>query len=245
MDNDTTSYPPLPAEAKYLKAKAPSTHATLTQTYSLCSSEQSSENAATPRHWSRVSVFKELDVDTMLDAQASHAHRSAIDSLTSRPTQRLRNQPDSFDSLLSDDASPLSPEDSRYPGRTEFNTSENEWIKSWRAFSSSRLMMLASILLVVMPLLYDTRILGKAGPSIKGAKASVIRRSRLQKKDFVDGNLVTRQAITDTNVCNRWSQQSALVNGTIYLYGGHTTTTADQTSGTEFRSYSSPICAEP
>lgn len=233
MDNDTTSYQPFPSETQYLKAKAPSLRARLPHTYSLSlPNEQSSEHAASRTHRTRVSVFTELDVDTMLDAQTSHANRSAIDFLTSRPTQRLRNQPDSFDSLQSDNASPISPDGSESSGRTEFSTSENDWTKSWRAFSSSRLLMLALVLLVAMPLLYDTPLLGKAGPSIIGAKAGVITGSGPQKKDFVDGELVTRQATTNTDVCNRWSQQSALVNGTIYLYGGHTTTTADQMSGT-------------
>ena len=174
-------------------------------------------------------MFKELDLDTMLDAPTIHAHRTAINFLTSRPTQRLRNQPDSFDSVQSDDDSPISADGSE---SSEITASENEWTTSWRIFSSSRLMMLALVMLVAMPLLYDTPVLGKAGPSIIGAKAGVIRRSGPQKRDFVNGALVTRQTITDTNVCNRWSQQSALVNGTIYLYGGHTTTTADQTSDT-------------
>lgn len=177
-------------------------------------------------------MFKELDLDTMLDTQTSHAHRTAIDSFTSRPTQRLRNQQDSFDSVQSDDASPISPDGSQSSAQSETTAFENEWTTSWRAFSSSRLMMLAFMMFVAMPLLYDTPVLGQAGPSIIGAKAGVIRSATLRKKDFVDGKLVTRQAPTDTNVCNRWSQQSALVNGTIYLYGGHTTTTADQTSGT-------------
>ena len=168
----------------------------------------------------------------MLDAQTSHAHRTAIESLTSRPTQRLRNQSDSFGSPQRDDASPISPDEFESSGQSELTISENEWITSWRTFSSSRLMMLALVLLVAMPLLYDTPLLGKAGPSIIGAKAGLIRRSGPQKKDFIDGELVTRQATSGPDVCNRWSQQSALVNGTIYLYGGHTTTTADQTSGT-------------
>lgn len=233
MDSDTTSYRPLPSEAEYLGVKAPSVRARPIHTYTRSfPSEQSSKHAASRRRRAKVSAFKELDVDTMLDAQTSHAHRTAIDSLTSRPTQRLRNQPDSFDLLQSDDASPISPNGSESSGQFEFTTFENEWTTSWRAFSSSRLMMLALVLLVAMPLLYDTPLLGVAGPSIIGAKAGVIRRSGPQKKEFVDGKLVTRQAITDTNVCNRWSQQSALVNGTIYLYGGHTTTTADQPSDT-------------
>lgn len=231
MDNDTASYPPLPSKVHYLKARAPSVSARPAPTYSpSLSSQHSFENAAPPAHRPRVSVFRELNVDTMLDAQTSHAHRTAIDSLTSRPIQPLRNHSDSFDSLQSDNASPISPNGSESSGQSEVTPFENEWMKSWRAFSSSRLMTLALVLLVAMPLLYDTPLVGRAGPSIIGAKAGLIRRSGPQKKDFMDGKLVTRQVSTD--VCNRWSQQSALVNGTIYLYGGRATTSADQSSDT-------------
>ena len=233
MDSDTPSYNPLPSQAQYLEAKALSVRARPAHTYtSSLPSQRSSDDAAYPRHRPRISVFKELNVDTMPDAQTSYAHKIAIDSLTSRPTQRLRNQPDSFDSLQSDDASPISQDGSESSDQYEFISSENLWMPSWRAFSSSRLMMLALVLLVAVPVLYDTTLLGKAGPSIIGAKAGLIRRSGPQRKDLVDGQLVTREAVTDTNVCNRWSQQSALVNGTIYLYGGHTTITADQMSDT-------------
>ena len=233
MDNDVASSQSLSSEALNLNAKAPTLRPRPAHTYSLSfPSEQSSKHAAYPRHRPRVSVFRELNVDTVLDAQTSHAHRTAIDSLTSRVTQTLRNQTDSFDSLQSDDTSPISSDGSECSGRSEFTPSETEWMASWRAFSSSRLMMLALVLLVAMPLLYDTPLLGKAGPSMIGAKAGLIRRTGPQKRELVDGKLVTRQAITDTDVCNRWSQQSALVNGTIYLYGGHTTTTAEQSSNT-------------
>ena len=233
MDNDVASSQSLSSEAQNLNARAPPLRPRPAHTYSLSfPSEQSSEHAANPRHRPRVSVFRELNVDTILDAHTSHAHRTAIDSLTSRGTQPLRNQPDSFDSLQSEDTSPISPDGSECSGRSGFSPSETEWMTSWRAFSSSRLMMLALVLLVAMPLLYDTPLLGKPGSSIIGAKAGLIRRTGPQKKELVDGNLVPRQAITDTDVCNRWSQQSALVNGTIYLYGGHTTSTAEQTSNT-------------
>ena len=233
MNNDTTSYRPLPSEPQYLKANTPSVRLRLAHPYSRSlPSEKFSKYAANWRQRPKVSAFKELDVDTILDAQTSHAHRTAIDSLSRSPTQRLHSRPDSFDSLQSDDGSPISPDGSESSDRPEFTTSENDWVTSWRALSSSRLMMLALVLLVAMPLLYDTPLLGKSGTSILGAEAGVIRRAGPQKKDFIDGKLVTRRDITDTDVCNRWSQQSALVNGTIYLYGGHTTTTADQTSDT-------------
>lgn len=41
-----------------------------------------------------------------------------------------------------------------------------------------------------------------------------------------------KRADTSTNICKRWSQQSALVNGTLYLYSGRSTTSADQTADT-------------
>ena len=232
MDNDTTSYRPFRNEVQYLEPNAPSLRPRPPPTYLPSLFNEQSSQHGNRKHRPRASVFKELDLDTMLDTQTSHAHRTAINSLTSRPTQRLRNQQDSFDSVQSDDVAPISPDGPESSAQSEISASENEWTTSWRAFSSSRLMMLALVMLVAMPLLYETPVLGKAGPSIIGAKAGVIRSAGPRKKDFVDGKLMTRQAVTDTNVCNRWSQQSALVNGTIYLYGGRTTTTADQTSGT-------------
>ena len=233
MDHDIASHQCLPNQAQYLQVKAPSLRPRLADTHSRSlPNEQSQRYAALRRHRPRVSAFKELNVDTILDAQTSHAHKIAIDSLTSRPTKRLRYQKDSFDSLQSDDASTASPNGSESSDSSEPSTPENEWTTSWRAFSSSRLMTLALILLVTMPLLHETPLLGKAGSSIVGVKAGPIRTSGPLKKDLVDGRLVARQANTDTDVCNRWSQQSALVNGTIYLYGGRSSTTADQKSNT-------------
>lgn len=39
-----------------------------------------------------------------------------------------------------------------------------------------------------------------------------------------------KRQTTDTDICKRWSGQSALVNGTVYYYGGRATTSADQTT---------------
>lgn len=194
--------------------------------------DSTSTHTTDRRRRPRVSVFKEIDVDLMLDAQTLHAQRAAIDILTSRPTAWLLDQAQSSDSLQTDEESLDSPDGSRCSDDLEYARLENEWTTLWSTFSSSRLMMLAVTLIVVIPLLYESPLLGKAGPSIIGAKAGVVERSRLQNKDFVDGKLVTRQAVTDTNVCNRWSHQSALVNGTIYLYGGRTNTDPAQTSDT-------------
>jgi len=42
--------------------------------------------------------------------------------------------------------------------------------------------------------------------------------------------LPAKRQTVSTDVCKRWSGQSAVVNGTVYYYGGRATTSADQTS---------------
>ena len=58
-----------------------------------------------------------------------------------------------------------------------------------------------------------------------GAEASIIRAADAK------GNIIKREN-TKTAVCNRWAQQSAVVNGTLYLYGGHSISTAGQSQNT-------------
>ncbi|RMY25647.1 hypothetical protein D0867_00596 [Hortaea werneckii] len=43
---------------------------------------------------------------------------------------------------------------------------------------------------------------------------------------------LAKRSDSPTGVCFRWAQQSAIVNGTLYLYGGEATTQASQTSNT-------------
>lgn len=62
-----------------------------------------------------------------------------------------------------------------------------------------------------------------AGVPMDGADAGVIgkRRPSIEKK-----------ADSPTDVCTRWSHQSALVNGTMYIYGGRASTNKGQTENT-------------
>lgn len=146
------------------------------------------------------------------------------DHVTSRQIRPSgRPHADSFNSIQSEDSS--YGDTMLQPG----DRSDDGWIASWKSFSSSRLMTLSMILLVAIPLLCDMPLLGTSGPSIIGAKAGVVKRSEAQKKSLVDGKLMVPRANTDTDVCNRWSHQSALINGTVYIYGGRATTKATQT----------------
>jgi hypothetical protein len=48
----------------------------------------------------------------------------------------------------------------------------------------------------------------------------------------MDSSSRSKRGNTPTDVCKRWSQQSALVNGTLYLYGGRATNSSSQTTDT-------------
>ncbi|KAF2743865.1 hypothetical protein M011DRAFT_461326 [Sporormia fimetaria CBS 119925] len=61
--------------------------------------------------------------------------------------------------------------------------------------------------------------------SSMGAKA------RALPVDAVDASIIKRED-TNTQVCKRWAHQSAIVNGTLYIYGGRSTTESTQTSDT-------------
>ena len=190
-----------------------------TTAYPQCShNDYPSTQTRNPARRPRLSVFKELDLDLMPDDLVT---QPSITTATARSPPR--RHADSFNSIQSTDSSY---NDNDY--WQQVDRSEDGWLALWRTFSSSRLMTFSLVLLLAAPLLYDTPILGKAGSSILGASAGVIKSSEAQKQSLVGGKLVRPRANTDVNVCNRWSQQSALVNGTLYLYGGRATTDADQ-----------------
>ena len=95
----------------------------------------------------------------------------------------------------------------------------------------TRLLTLACTMVITIPLLFNLPSIGMAGPTIMGVKAGPIRERR--STDHVQrlAGLEKRQDST-TDVCNRWSHQSALVNGTIYIYGGRTSQQPNQASNT-------------
>ena len=52
--------------------------------------------------------------------------------------------------------------------------------------------------------------------------------------------LPAKRQDSTTDVCKRWAGQSAVVNGTVYYYGGRATTSADQTNNEWSRSIIMP-----
>jgi hypothetical protein len=85
------------------------------------------------------------------------------------------------------------------------------------------------MLAFMLPTLNNSPWFGKGISSI-GVKGGVIRK-QVQTPATVDRAFEKRDG-SPTDICKRWSQQSAVVNGTMYLYGGRLTTDAHQTSDT-------------
>lgn len=100
--------------------------------------------------------------------------------------------------------------------------------------SMPRIFLLTLLLAIVLPSLTNSPYFkARVGPV--GAKAGTIKTSHGLKIKALPEELVGRD-ISPVNICTRWSQQTAIVNGTLYIYGGRAKTQASQTSNTWSRS---------
>lgn len=93
-----------------------------------------------------------------------------------------------------------------------------------------RLGILVFLLAVTLPLLQNNPVVGNNGHTLFGVRGGVIPSTPAEYMGEVAEFL--RRGDTPTDVCTRWSHQTALVNGTLYIYGGRKTTDAQQTSDT-------------
>lgn len=89
-----------------------------------------------------------------------------------------------------------------------------------------RMLFLALTLAVLAPSFTSSPYLS-AGVAPIGAKAGVIDPLKRQTETLPQP---AKRANSPTDVCKRWALQSAIVNGTVYLYSGRSTTQADQTT---------------
>ncbi|KAI9813301.1 MAG: hypothetical protein M1827_004243 [Pycnora praestabilis] len=95
----------------------------------------------------------------------------------------------------------------------------------------NRLVFFALALVLVLPAFHSTPILGKTGYNGFGVKGGLIRKSKAETRWEQDARIASRDN-SPTDVCTRWAHQSAVVNGTLYVYGGQATTQAGQTDNT-------------
>ncbi|KAI1776474.1 hypothetical protein F4818DRAFT_350633 [Hypoxylon cercidicola] len=85
-----------------------------------------------------------------------------------------------------------------------------------------RLSMIALLIAIVIPAISYNN--GRKTVEISGADAGVIRPTR--------SAIIEHRDNSPTDVCTRWAGQSAIINGTVYFYGGRSKTTGDQQSNT-------------
>ena len=166
----------------------------------------------------RKSAFTELDVDGLLDVEILR------DRLRKAPGAQPSPSP-SAQLISQRPHSPNMRDEKTLPYDSEIENSPKASSFSYRFF------MLALIVVIAIPLLYDSPLLGAAGPSVFGAKAGVIRRVDTEQPAAIQGE-ITKRDNSPTDVCSRWSHQAAIVNGTIYIYGGHATNTSGQGQNT-------------
>jgi len=95
--------------------------------------------------------------------------------------------------------------------------------------TAPRIMFFTLLLAVLIPSLGHSPFL-KAGISPIGAEAGPIKVPLEEQRKAVP--TIEKRQNSDTDICKRWSGQSAVVNGTMYYYGGRKSTSADQTSDT-------------
>lgn len=113
--------------------------------------------------------------------------------------------------------------------------------------SMTRLHLLALILVITIPVLQNLPFAGVFGQGIIGVEGRVVERSAVQERATIDGELVSRDN-SPTDVCTRWSHQSnvtltlskgvysslsgAVINGTVYIYGGRASSHPQQINDT-------------
>lgn len=93
-------------------------------------------------------------------------------------------------------------------------------------FSSiPRVALIVFLIALVVP---GFRYGGDSNVNIPGADAGVIMRAELVE----NGSLIEGRQLSSTEICTRWAHMTALVNGTLYVYGGQSKTTSGQVSNT-------------
>lgn len=94
----------------------------------------------------------------------------------------------------------------------------------------SRILPYTLVLGILMTLLHNSPLIATNGKVLLGAEGGIIRAPE------TDGILVeaamAKRANSPTDVCTRWAHQSALVNGTLYVYGGQATQQPQQLNNT-------------
>ena len=108
-------------------------------------------------------------------------------------------------------------------------------LQSTSSSAMPRLFFSSLLLALFLPLMHYVSLAGDAGQLITGVRGGLIRTPPTKSGPIaIEASVVKRDdgPPSPTDVCNRWAHQSALLNGTIYIYGGQSSQTSTQTSDT-------------
>lgn len=84
---------------------------------------------------------------------------------------------------------------------------------------------------IAIPLMYGKPWSRNDASPVLGAEGGVMRKSPGPILDAEAEDLMRRD-VSSTDICTRWAHQSAVVNGTLYIYGGQATTSPSQSENT-------------
>ncbi len=199
----------------------------------------------------RRSVFQEIGLDdTDAERLASHSPSIPTFNPSTRPSH-YRSQPSqTFDDILrgqensseSEKQSKLRKEARYKPQVESVDEKRNPWysrlapkgpqIKSACSAPTGlatlpRVAMIAFLLAIVVPGFLTK---GPNGVPADGASAGVIRTE--EQLDVRTGQVLGKREDSPTDTCTRWSHQSAVLNGTLYIYSGQSKTKSDQSEDT-------------
>ncbi|MCJ1241270.1 hypothetical protein MMC14_009274 [Varicellaria rhodocarpa] len=176
----------------------------------------------------RTSIFKELDISDCSDDE----ERIQLHSSARKKQVRFRRKPEIHEApVFTDEEEDLlsrrighAPVE-RKPLPSTVNSSLSQPLtRSSAILAMSRLYVFSLLMAIFLPLLHSPPLIGKAGESAIGVEGGVIRNTARDAEivSEMGGEMVKRQN-SPTDVCNRWAHASAIVNGTIYIYGGQAT----------------------
>ncbi|KAL9062577.1 MAG: hypothetical protein Q9157_008799, partial [Trypethelium eluteriae] len=172
----------------------------------------------------RQSIFREI-----LDDE-DEAQLSPLVSQPPRPVQkaRFRSQPEILEQEEGDELEGTDEvEDTIRTPTTVIVDPVPAVIRSTNLSRAYRVGVLTLFLALLLPLIQDLPVIKNTGPISFGARGGVIKESRRSEPVLIEAPLEKRQS-DPTDVCTRFSHQSAVVNGTLYVYGGRNTTDQGQ-----------------
>ncbi|GAB7341274.1 hypothetical protein MBLNU457_7548t1 [Dothideomycetes sp. NU457] len=185
--------------------------------------------------------FTPLRTKSILHETGLDYEHAILSAIPERPPRQLRfrSKPDVFeytDSELSDDDNQHTvPIKRRNPTQARLQFKEHKMAQREAARAANqrlatlyRLGAGVVLLAILVPLLHGYPWTREPSIPKVGVQGGVIRRD---PNPIIETEIVKRDN-SPTDVCTRWAQQSALVNGTLYIYGGQASTSPGQEANT-------------